>query len=136
MTPTQKIKWLVLDKAAQRREEDPPPYPCDDVDDLFAAAEGSDEICDALYDALGDVRASGEDTDIETKGWNRNYECKSIAAQLPDGSWVGWTYWYGGGKHDEPQNVPWMEDAYDVTMREEKRVVRVFAKSDGVRDGE
>ena len=132
MTPTQKIKWLVLDKAAQRREEDPPPYPCDDVDDLFAAAEGSGEICDAL----GDVRASGEDTDIETKGWNRNYECKSIAAQLPDGSWVGWTYWYGGGKHGEPQNVPWMEDAYDVTMREEKRVVRVFAKSDGVRDGE
>lgn len=128
MTPTQKIKWLVLSKAAQWREEEPPPYPCDDVDDLYAAAEESDE----LSDAVNEVRASGEDTDIEPKDWNRHYERKSIAARLPDGTWVGWTYWYGGGKHVEPSAVPWMDDAYDVTMREETRVVRVFAKSDGV----
>ena len=132
MTPTQKIKWLVLAQAASWAQEDPPPYPCDDVDDLYAEAEERDE----LSDAVNEVRASGEDTDIETKDWNRHYERKSIAAQLPDGSWVGWTYWYGGGKHGEPESVPWMEDAYDVTMREETRVVRVFAKSDGVRDGE
>ena len=125
MTPTQKIKWLVLNVAARWREEEPPPYPCADVDDLYGAAEERDEI----IDARSEVRASGEDTDLKAD-WSRHYESKSVAARLPDGTWVGWTYWYGGGKHSDPGSVPWMEDAYDVTMREETRVVQVFAKAD------
>lgn len=132
MTPTQKIKWLVLAKVAQWGGEDPPPYPCADVDDLYAAAKARGE----LQDAIDEVRASGEDTDIATDDWSRHYERKSIARRLPDGTWVGWTYWYGGGHHGEPSSVPWMDDAYDVTMREETRVIRVFAKPDGARDGE
>jgi hypothetical protein len=123
MTPTQKIKWLVLAKAAQWRDEDPPPYPCADVDDLYAAAWEREEI----YDAVSEVRCSGEET-LLGAGGSRHYEADAIAAQLPDGTWVGWTHWYGGGKHGEPSAVPWMEYAYDVTMREETRVVRVFAK--------
>jgi hypothetical protein len=47
-----------------------------------------------------------------------------------DGSYVGWTYWYGGGKHGEPESVPWMEHAYEVEMREETRVVKVFTKKE------
>lgn len=125
MTPTQKIKWLVLAKAAKWGGEAPPPYPCADVDDLYDAAWEREE----LYDAVSEVRGSGEETGIEA-GWSRHYESKGVAARLPDGSWVGWTYWYGGGKHSDPGSVPWMEDAYDVTMREETRVVRVFAKDD------
>lgn len=27
--------------------------------------------------------------------------------QAPDGTWVGWTYWYGGGKYAEPSAIPW-----------------------------
>jgi len=42
--------------------------------------------------------------------------------------WVGWTYWYGGGKHGEPESVEWMEDAYFVGVKEETRVVLVFSK--------
>ena len=125
MTPTQKIKWLVLAKAAQWSEAELPPYPCPSVDDLYDAAWEREE----LYDAVSEVRGSGEETGIEA-GWSRHYESKGVAARLPDGSWVGWTYWYGGGKHSDPGSVPWMEDAYDVTMREETRVVRVFAKAD------
>ncbi len=45
-----------------------------------------------------------------------------------DGSWVGWTFWYGGGKHGEPGNVPWMEDAYDLTFTLEAVVVKRFSK--------
>lgn len=126
MTPTQRIKWLVLAKAAQWSETEPPPYPCPNVDDLYAAAEERDEISDAR----SEVRGSGEETDIKSTDWSRHYENKSVAARLPDGTWVGWTYWYGGGKHSDPDSVPWMEDAYDVTMREETRVVQVFAKAD------
>lgn len=129
MTPTQKIKWLVLAKFAQWSGEEPPPYPCANVDDLYAAAD----VDGALCDAINEVRGSGVETGIAAD-WSYHYESKSIAARLPDGTWVGWTYWYGGGKHGEPESIPWMEDAYDVTMREETRVVRVFAR-DGAEIG-
>ncbi len=127
MTPTQKIKWLVLAQAASWAQEDPPPYPCANVDELYDAAWERDE----LHDAVSEARARGEDTDIEPKDWHGHYDRKSKATQLPDGTWVGWTYWYGGGKHGSPGEIEWMEDAYDVTMREETRVVRVFAKPAG-----
>jgi len=124
MTPTQKIKWLVLAVIARYRNEEAPPYPCADVDALYDAAEERDET----QDAEAEVRASGHETGIATNGSSRYYEKDAVAAPLPDGSWVGWTYWHGGGKHSEPGAIEWMEDAYDVTSREETRVVRVFER--------
>jgi hypothetical protein len=124
MTPTQKIKWLVLSALRRWDKEEPLPYPCANVDELYAAADQRDN----LTDALAVVRCSGEETGIECE-WSRHYERAARAARLPDGTWVGWTYWYGGGEHGEPESVPWVEDAYDVTAREETRVVRVFAKA-------
>lgn len=126
MTPTQKIKWLALAVAARWNGTSPPPYPCENVDDLYAEAD----VDDGMRDAINDVRCSGEETGLctERAGY---YENSAVAKQLPDGSWVGWTYWYGGGKHGEPESIPWMEDAYDVTAREETRVVLVFERSDG-----
>ena len=49
---------------------------------------------------------------------------------MPDGSWVGWTYWYGGGKYGEPEAIDWMDDAYDLACTEEEKVVtvRTFTK--------
>jgi len=125
MTPTQKIKWLVLEKLAQWRKTAPPPYPCPNVDELYDAEEGEGD----WYDARAEVRGSGEDTGLPAE-WSRNYEAKAVAKNLPDGTWVGWTYFYGGGKHGEPSAVPWMEDAYNVTSHEETQVVRVFNKPD------
>lgn len=125
MTPTQKIKWLVLDKLACWRKTAPPPYPCPNVDDLYDAEKKSGD----RYDAIEEVRCSGEDTGFPTE-WSRNYESTAVAKELPDGTWVGWTYYYGGGKHSEPGSIPWMEDAYNVTSHEETRVVRVFSKPD------
>lgn len=121
MTPTQKIKWLVLATLADWRKTPPPPYPCPNVDDLYDAEEGSDD----LYDAANEVRSSGEETGLSSPP-SRNYETTAVAKDLPDGTWVGWTYYYGGGKHSEPGSVPWMDDAYTVTAHEETRVVRVF----------
>lgn len=121
MTPTQKVKWLVLATLAKWRKTAPPPYPCPNVDDLYAAEEGADD----RHDAVAEVRGSGEETGLPTE-WSRNYEANAVAKELPDGTWVGWTYYYGGGKHSEPGAIPWMEDAYTVTAHEETRVVRVF----------
>ena len=49
---------------------------------------------------------------------------------MPDGSWVGWTYWYGGGKHAEPEVMDWMGEAYPLDCVEEEKMVtvRTFTK--------
>jgi hypothetical protein len=62
---------------------------------------------------------------------SRHYESDAVAAKAPDGSWVGWTYWYGGGKHGEPEAIDWIEDAYDVICAEEEKlvVVRTFKQA-------
>jgi hypothetical protein len=116
MTPEQKLKWAIL--VATR--EDAPDVTAENVDELY------DELVeeDMHWDAKNEIR-SGE---VETKlpcEWSRHYEAKSVAAKMPDGSWVGWTYWYGGGKHGEPEAIDWMEDAYDLDCKEEKKVVVV-----------
>jgi hypothetical protein len=125
VTPRQKIRWLVLDTLARWRMTAPPPYPCPNVDALFHAEEGSGD----RYDACEEVRCSGEDTGLSAGG-SRNYEATAVAKDLPDRTWVGWTYYHGGGKHSNPGEIPWMEDAYNVTVREETRVVLVFSKPD------
>ena len=70
------------------------------------------------------VRSSGTNTGLECE-LSHHYESNAVAAKLPDGSWVGWTYWYGGGKHGEPEAVDWMDDAYAVDCAEEQKMVTV-----------
>ena len=84
-----------------------------------------------LQDIISDWRRGTEETDIECD-WSRHYESKSVATKLSDGSWVGWTYWYGGGKHGEPEAIDWMKNAYylNVTEKEVMITVREFSKID------
>ncbi len=97
----------------------------ENVDDLYQLFYEHD----LLYDAINEFRSSGIETNLECD-WSRHYESKAVARQMPDGSWIGWTYWYGGGKHGEPQAIDWMDDAYDVTVIEEEKLVtvRTFTK--------
>ena len=120
MTPRQKIKWLILAQAAMLNNEPAPEYPSENIDDLYIENED-------LYDAEYEVRRGGVETGLKTES-SRYYEARAHAAQLPDSSWVGWTYWYGGGKYGEPESMQWMENAYDVDCVEEIRVVNVFSK--------
>ena len=73
---------------------------------------------------IGDV-----DTDLPTQ-FSRNYESKEVAKKMNDGSWIGWTYWYGGGKFGEPEAIDWMSSAYELSCQEEEKViiVRTFNK--------
>lgn len=94
----------------------------DEVEELW------DEMED-LYDAISEIREGEVETDIPAD-YSRHYESKSVAYQCVDGSWIGWTYWYGGGKHGEPGAIDWMEYVYDLTCKEEEKivVVREFKK--------
>jgi hypothetical protein len=49
---------------------------------------------------------------------------------MADGSWVGWTYWSGGGKHGEPESISWMSEAYELDVKEEEKlvIVQTFSK--------
>lgn len=120
MTPKQKLKWAILAKSAEWDSKPAPPYPCENVDDLLDQAEEEE----TLYDARSEVRASGIETKLECPS-SRHYESKAVARQMPDGSWVGWTYWYGGGKHAEPEAIDWISEAYDVECHEEQKMVTV-----------
>jgi hypothetical protein len=126
MTVQQKIKHLILIEAVRLGQ----------VGLDVEVNEGNiDEIymnlmlSGVLQDAEEEVRVGDVDTDIDP-GYSRHYESRSVATQMLDGSWVGWTYWYGGGKHGDPGAIEWIEDAYPLNVHEEEKlvVVRTFTK--------
>lgn len=112
-------------------------YPIDDItrltaeelqdlwDDLY-----NGEAHDDLYAYLYDWRSSGVETDLPTPV-SRHYEPNQVAAQTPFG-WVSWTYWHGGGKHSNPEEIDWIEHAFfvDVTEKEETIITRTFTKKE------
>lgn len=127
MTPEQKIKHAIINTSAGFRKEAPPEVTNENVDDLY------DELVekDHHWDAMDDMRCTGIDTNIPCE-YSSHYESKSVAMEMPDGSWVGWTFWYGGGKYGEPEGIDWMSNAYDLECKEEEKtvVVREFSKID------
>lgn len=124
MIPEQKIKALILAVIARWDEKEVPVLTAENVDDLYDEADE-----DQLQDACNEVREGEMTTDVPAPH-SRHYEARSVAAKAPDGSWVGWTYWFGGGKHGEPEAIDWMDDAYDLTCLEEEKLVtvRTFTK--------
>lgn len=135
MTPQQKIRHLIL----IRHEEfgdDPDTIEfakgldAAGIDEQWSALEYAEDGYE-LWDAINEVREGDVVTDIPSES-NRHLETKSVAARYLDGSWVGWTYWYGGGKHAEPEAVEWIPYAYalDVTEEEKMVTVRTFAKQE------
>jgi len=127
MTPEQRIKLHILkeaiaDEVVSIDEE----ITEENIDELFDASNEEYE----LQDFINGFRCSGEETNIPAPS-SRHYESYSVAQQLSDGSWVGWIYWYGGGKHGEPEAIDWMDEAYDLKVTEEEKlvVVRTFEKA-------
>lgn len=128
-TAEQKVKYLIL--SAHARLNDGDAYDLsklsgEEIDAAYDQLVGNDEH----WDAQGEVRGGEIETGLKCD-WSRHYESKAVAAQLPDGTWVGWTYWYGGGKHGEPEAVDWIDDAYDLNCTEEEKLVRfrTFSKA-------
>jgi hypothetical protein len=136
MTPQQKIKWIILDSYFNEygtiEKDGIPQYPPiteENIDDIY---EDVEEGCDYLQDIKYEIRGGDVETDIPCD-YSRHYEAKSVAALAPDKTWVGWTYWYGGGKHGEPASIDWVGSAYDVKYEAEEQlvVVQTFTKVTG-----
>jgi len=128
MTPEQKLKHAILLRAVEmgsiQLQDDQ--VTSENVDDLYRESNENWE----LQDARNEMRSGQVETGV-TCGWSRHYESKAVAAHMPDGSWVGWTYWFGGGKHGEPEAIDWIDEAYDLICTEEVKVmtVRTFTKN-------
>lgn len=126
MTPEQKLKHLVLIKAAEfDKKLKLPSITAENVDAVYDEAESNHS--NGIGDARGEIREGQHETGIECE-WSRHYESKSVAAQYIDGSWIGWTYWFGGGKHGEPEAIDWMDSAYEVLGTLEMKPVWTFTK--------
>ena len=124
MTPKQKIKWAILAKLDKEGGTNHAQE---------ASAENIDELYDEVFEGSGDQRnyeiefSQGEvKTNIkpEDGGYSQS---KSVAAEIPQGSgsWVGWTHYYGGGKHAQPEDIEWMDDAYHLTCTTEQKLVTI-----------
>lgn len=126
MNAQQKIKHLILLTAKRwgRTFLDGVEITSENIDEIY---ERESMDC-ALQDQKSEIREGDCETGLKCE-WSRNYESKAVAAKYIDGSWVGWTYWYGGGKHGDPEAISWIEDAYDVDCVEKEKmvVVRSFA---------
>lgn len=128
MTPYQKVKWMVLLQAHEMADEVAPEITAENIDELYDEIDSSDTtVGHSMQDAREEVRCTGTDTHLSTPydRSSRHYEYNEVASQAPDGTWVGWTYYYGGGKHSEPSAISWMEDVYDVVCAEEAKMVIV-----------
>lgn len=125
LSPEYKIKQEIINLTLMW--DDLPPVNLsteEEVDEVW-------EEFDCLSDAISEIRQGEVETDVPCD-WSRHYESKSVAMKCVDGTWVGWTYWYGGGKHGEPETIDWMQYAYNLNVEEEEKlvVVRTFTKLD------
>lgn len=101
--------------------------PSDENIDEFYEDMQEGEFCDEIYDGANGFRSSGEDTDLKPESYSRHYECKQVARVLDSGKCVSWTYWYGGGKHGEPEGIDWMDEAFFVNVKQETKVINIFS---------
>ncbi len=95
------------------------------VDELWNELEEQDY--DYICDKRNGFRERGTDTGLGERECSRHYECKEVAHPITGlDFWIGWTYWYGGGKHGEPESIRWIDDAYLIEVTTEMRPVQIF----------
>lgn len=130
MNATNKLKLLILSKFDSKyglqttESEIEAAYEATDNDEY-----GDKDMC--FQDCRSEVRGSGEESGLDATAYSRHFECDAHAIEALDGSWVGFNYWHGGGKHGEPEAMEWIETAYDVTSKEVLKPVRIFEKTQG-----
>ena len=97
----------------------------ENIDEIFDELEYDD----AMQDGRSEVRCSGEEINLPPKSWSRHYEVDAVAMNIK-GIWVAWDYYYGGGRHGEPEAIEWIVDARIVDCKEEQVIVtkRTFSE--------
>lgn len=126
MTPEQKIKKEIVLKAIKHNDI----KFGKEIDESNVQTAYQMLIDEDLHlDYRNEMRVGSFKTEVESD-YSRHYESKSVAMKMADGSWLGWTYWYGGGKFGEPEAIDWMNQAYELNCEEKEKVVivRTFEK--------
>ena len=85
---------------------------------------------DCFWSIADEFRYGGEEYNLDTKNYPRHYEIdfriKEITAEAESGEtisrWIGWNYYYGGGKHACPEDVDWISSAEFVKLVSEEVV--------------
>lgn len=124
MTPEQHIKLQIINVAFKWENETYILPPLSNIDDEYDKYQESFKYGDNIQDAESVVREGDDETEIPSPD-SRHYESKSVASKMDDGTWVGWIYWYGGGKHGEPEAMDWISDAYFLDCKETTKMVTV-----------
>ena len=132
MTTKQKIKKQILLNVIKKRRPNLvlPELTSENIDAIYREWENLEDTEDDITDCSEELRCSGINTDLPSP-YSRHYEAQSVATKLFDGTWVGWVYWYGGGKHGQPEYFDdWMDSAYalDCIESEQMVIVRKFTK--------
>ena len=133
MTPIQLIKFIYLNsKVPWASQETASKVTGDMVDKLFDKEFPNRDgysVSILLANTASDIRSGTEETGLACE-YSQSFESKSVASKAPNGQWVGWTYWYGGGKHSYAEETGWAEDAYLLDMLEESRTftAHIFTK--------
>lgn len=138
MTASQKLYWKILLRAYEFKGIPAPTnITASNIGSLYEAMYKDEEFENARGCAESEVRESGEPTGFEkqescqdSSKLSRYYESEEVAAEMPDGTWVGWTFWSGGGKHGEPEYIDWVKYAYDVVRKLEVRTINIFSLPD------
>lgn len=131
MTPSELIELQINREAYEsyldykKPEGFPKKYEDLSEDQLLYLEENGFE--DYFNDAEYEFRGGEKETNIDPENYSRHFEASSVAAKIDD-KWVGWTYWYGGGKHAEPEAIEWKGDAYFLDVKEVMVKQLMFAK--------
>lgn len=100
-------------------------FPGELIIDNFAGGGGTSTGLEAAFGRPVDIAINHDPEALAMHAANHPHTlhlCESV--------WVGWTHYYGGGKHSDPDSIPWMNEAYDVNCTEEQVMTtrRTFTK--------
>ena len=99
----------------------------DNAEHIYNQNVYEDEIyADTLQELLVDFRYSGTASNLSAP-YSRHFEV-DMHVRLIDGVWIAWPFYYGGGKHAEPDVIEWIGQAKIVEIEREEVVVRRIFK--------
>lgn len=99
----------------------------DNAEDIYECPDeflNGEYLEDKMSDALCEIRHTGEEINLSAKNYSRHYEVDCVAAKFDD-VWIAWDYYYGGGKHADPDAIDWIPDAEILNLDKEEEVVTV-----------
>lgn len=128
MNAQQLVHKAILEKAIHFGHIEPQRlslFTPDEIDELY-----EESLEDGLLqDATNEIRYGEVDTNLSATTHSRHYEI-DVKAMKIDGVWVAWDYYYGGGKHGEPEAFDWISNAriVDCEEVEVKRTEYIFSE--------